>query len=160
MRTSRHTLLLLPYLALSVISVPVVVAQEHSLKPGINKGYENASVEQKIKQFERNDRDVVRKLDEIVAACALKPGMDVADIGAGTGLFTRPFAPKVLPGGKVYAALCEKDDLISVPASTRHWFDMGPNPSFTAIRLFNNPEGWVADFTGDNIAGRFPLLEN
>jgi 1,2-dihydroxy-3-keto-5-methylthiopentene dioxygenase len=37
---------------------------------------------------------------------------------------------------------------------------MGPNPSFTAIRLFNNPEGWVAHFTGDRIAGRFPLLEN
>ena len=63
-------------------------------------------------------------------------------------------------GDKVYSMLCEKDDLISVPANTRHWFDMGPNPSFTAIRLFNNPEGWVANFTGDGIARRFPLLEN
>lgn len=62
--------------------------------------------------------------------------------------------------GKVFSMLCEKDDLISVPANTRHWFDMGPNPTFTAIRLFNNPEGWVANFTGDDIAGRFPLLEN
>lgn len=62
--------------------------------------------------------------------------------------------------GQVYSVLCEKDDLISVPANTRHWFDMGPNPGFTAIRLFNNPEGWVADFTGDDIATRFPLLDN
>ncbi len=61
---------------------------------------------------------------------------------------------------RVYSMLCEKDDLISVPANTRHWFDMGPNPTFTAIRLFNNPEGWVAQFTGDTIASRFPLLEN
>lgn len=61
---------------------------------------------------------------------------------------------------KVYALLCETDDLISVPANTRHWFDMGPNPQFTAIRLFNNPDGWVAQFTGDDIASRFPLLEN
>lgn len=61
---------------------------------------------------------------------------------------------------KVYALLCEKDDLISVPANTRHWFDMGPNPEFAAIRLFNNPQGWVANFTGDNIAQKFPLLEN
>ena len=61
---------------------------------------------------------------------------------------------------RVYALLCEKDDLISVPANTRHWFDMGPNPVFTAIRLFNNPEGWVANFTGDDIARRFPLLDN
>ncbi|MEX2495978.1 MAG: acireductone dioxygenase [Woeseia sp.] len=61
---------------------------------------------------------------------------------------------------KVYSMLCERNDLISVPANTRHWFDMGPNPSFTAIRLFNNPEGWVANFTGDTIAQRFPRLEN
>ncbi len=60
---------------------------------------------------------------------------------------------------KVYALLCEKDDLISVPANTRHWFDMGPRPAFTAIRLFNNPQGWVANFTGDDIASRFPGLE-
>jgi len=62
--------------------------------------------------------------------------------------------------GKVYSVLCEKDDLISVPANTKHWFDMGPNPNFTAIRLFNNPEGWVANFTGDEIAARFPFLDN
>jgi len=61
---------------------------------------------------------------------------------------------------KVYSMLCEKDDLISVPANTRHWFDMGPNPTFTAIRLFNNPEGWVANFTGDDIASSFPRLDN
>ena len=61
---------------------------------------------------------------------------------------------------KVYSMLCEKDDLISVPANTRHWFDMGPNPNFTAIRLFNNPEGWVAQFTGSNIAESFPYLDN
>jgi 1,2-dihydroxy-3-keto-5-methylthiopentene dioxygenase len=63
-------------------------------------------------------------------------------------------------GSHVYSMLCEKDDLISVPANTRHWFDMGPNPVFTAIRLFNNPDGWVANFTGDDIADHFPLLEN
>jgi 1,2-dihydroxy-3-keto-5-methylthiopentene dioxygenase len=72
---------------------------------------------------------------------------------SGKGLFV------IHKGGRVYSVLCEKDDLISVPAHTRHWFDMGPAPSFIAIRLFNNPEGWVANFTGDEIAGRFPLLE-
>lgn len=62
--------------------------------------------------------------------------------------------------GKVYSMECGKDDLISVPAGTKHWFDMGPNPTFTAIRLFNNPEGWVASYTGDDIAGKFPRLDN
>ncbi|OBS10231.1 1,2-dihydroxy-3-keto-5-methylthiopentene dioxygenase [Acidihalobacter prosperus] len=61
--------------------------------------------------------------------------------------------------GRVYGVLCEKDDLISVPAGTPHWFDMGPRPHFIAIRLFGNPDGWVARFTGDPIAERFPRLE-
>jgi len=62
--------------------------------------------------------------------------------------------------GEVYEILCEKGDLISVPANTPHWFDMGPNPRFVAIRLFNNPEGWVANFTGADIADRFNRLDN
>ncbi|MCM2319643.1 MAG: acireductone dioxygenase, partial [Pseudomonas sp.] len=69
---------------------------------------------------------------------------------AGRGLFT------LHVGDHVYAVLCEKNDLISVPAGTRHWFDMGEEPHFVAIRLFNNPEGWVANFTGDSIAKNFP----
>lgn len=73
---------------------------------------------------------------------------------AGRGLFTLHIEDHV------YAVLCEKNDLISVPAGTRHWFDMGEEPNFVAIRLFNNPEGWVANFTGEDIAGRFPRLED
>jgi 1,2-dihydroxy-3-keto-5-methylthiopentene dioxygenase len=71
----------------------------------------------------------------------------------GSGLFT------LREGSRVYAVLCEAGDLISVPAGMRHWFDMGPRPSFTAIRFFRTPEGWVGDFTGDPIADRFPRLE-
>ena len=62
-------------------------------------------------------------------------------------------------GGQVYGVLCTRGDLISVPAKMTHWFDMGPQPSFKAIRLFITPEGWVANYTGDKIADRFPRLE-
>ncbi|MGZ8225586.1 MAG: 1,2-dihydroxy-3-keto-5-methylthiopentene dioxygenase [Methylococcaceae bacterium] len=62
-------------------------------------------------------------------------------------------------GGKVYAVLCEKGDLISVPANTTHWFDMGENPRFVAIRLFTTAEGWVAKFTGNDIAQSFPTFD-
>ena len=55
--------------------------------------------------------------------------------------------------------LCEAGDLISVPANTRHWFDMSAEPYFVAIRLFNNPQGWVATFTGDPVAEQFPRYE-
>ncbi|NHV93569.1 acireductone dioxygenase [Cronobacter sakazakii] len=61
-------------------------------------------------------------------------------------------------GDKVYQVLCEKNDLISVPAGTPHWFDMGSEPHFTAIRIFDNPEGWIANFTGSPIAEAYPRL--
>ena len=69
---------------------------------------------------------------------------------AGSGLFT------LHVGDRVYEVLCEAGDLISVPDSTPHWFDMGPAPSFVAIRFFKEPEGWVGHFTGTDIAQRFP----
>jgi 1,2-dihydroxy-3-keto-5-methylthiopentene dioxygenase len=62
-------------------------------------------------------------------------------------------------GEEVLQLLCEQDDWIAVPAGTRHWFDMGPEPRFCALRFFENPEGWVAQFSGDPIADRFPLLD-
>jgi 1,2-dihydroxy-3-keto-5-methylthiopentene dioxygenase len=36
---------------------------------------------------------------------------------------------------------------------------MGPRPHFLAIRIFSNPEGWVANFTGSPIAEQFPRYE-
>ena len=70
----------------------------------------------------------------------------------GKGLFTLHIEDKV------YEVICEKNDLISVPTGTRHWFDMGENPDFTCIRLFDSPQGWVANFTGSDIADKFSRL--
>lgn len=71
----------------------------------------------------------------------------------GRGLFT------LHVDNKVYCILCEQGDLISVPAGTKHWFDMGENPDFKCIRLFTTPEGWVAKFTGSDISGQFPSFD-
>jgi 1,2-dihydroxy-3-keto-5-methylthiopentene dioxygenase len=71
---------------------------------------------------------------------------------AGAGQFTLHIADKV------YEVLCEAGDLIGVPDGTRHWFDMSESPYFVAIRLFTNKEGWVAHFTGTDIAERFPRM--
>lgn len=71
----------------------------------------------------------------------------------GTGLFY------LHVDGKVYVVLCEQGDLISVPAETTHWFDMGENPNLKCIRLFTTPEGWVANFTGSAIAKAFPTFD-
>ena len=72
---------------------------------------------------------------------------------AGAGLFS------LHVDGKVFEVLCEAGDLISVPDSTTHRFDMGPEPSFVAIRFFQQPDGWVGHFTGNDIARRFPRYE-
>ena len=72
---------------------------------------------------------------------------------AGRGLFSLHI------DSKVYAVLCEKGDLISVPDGTTHWFDMGTEPEFTCIRVFTNPDGWVADFTGNDIAAHIPNMD-
>jgi 1,2-dihydroxy-3-keto-5-methylthiopentene dioxygenase len=71
----------------------------------------------------------------------------------GSGAFYLHF------GARVYQVICVRGDLIGVPADTQHWFDMGPDPEFTAIRFFNNPDGWVAQYSGSGIAARFPKYE-
>ncbi|MGY1531278.1 1,2-dihydroxy-3-keto-5-methylthiopentene dioxygenase [Luteimonas sp. A649] len=72
---------------------------------------------------------------------------------AGSGLFT------LHVGDRVYEIECVKDDLIAVPDGTTHWFDMGPEPEFIAIRFFQQPDGWVGHFTGTDIAQKFPRYE-
>ncbi len=54
--------------------------------------------------------------------------------------------------GKVHAVLCEAGDLISVPANTTHWFDMGTKPDYISVRFFHDDEGWVGHFTGSDVS--------
>lgn len=84
-------------------------AQEKSVKPGINESFKKPDVLQFVERFEREGRDVFDHQKEIIAALKLKPGMAVADIGAGTGLFTRQFSPLVGEHGKVFAVDISKE---------------------------------------------------
>ncbi|MEY9995886.1 1,2-dihydroxy-3-keto-5-methylthiopentene dioxygenase [Streptomyces sp. V4I8] len=69
---------------------------------------------------------------------------------AGAGVFYLHIA------GHVHAVYCARGDLLAVPKGTKHWFDMGTRPAFTAIRFFHEKDGWIATFTGSDIACRFP----
>lgn len=89
-------------LVIGVAAAPLG-AQEKSVRPGINKPFEDPDVQEYIGRFEREGRDAFEHRHQIVKAVGLKPGMTVADVGAGTGLFTRLFAPLVGREGKVYA---------------------------------------------------------
>ncbi|MFO0863245.1 MAG: methyltransferase domain-containing protein [Gemmataceae bacterium] len=87
----------------SMFFPPFAPAQEKSVNPGINKSFEKPSPEEYVKKFEVESREVAANAKQIVDACKLKPGMAVADVGSGTGLFTRKFAAEVGKDGKVYA---------------------------------------------------------
>ena len=87
--------------------------------PKINAPFRKPNVRDYVKKFETEDRENYAHRDEIVAALDLKPGMAVADVGAGTGLFTRLFAEKVGPSGKVYAVDIAQPFLDHIAADAR-----------------------------------------
>lgn len=60
-------------------------------------------VEKWVEVFDDPHRAEWQKPDRIPGALGLKPGMSVADIGAGTGYFLKHFSDAVGPSGKVYA---------------------------------------------------------
>jgi predicted methyltransferase len=79
--------------------------EEVSAKPGINDEFLGRDVDVKdwVQKFESESREIAALKDEIVAALELKKGQDVADVGAGTGLFLEPLAKAVGVAGRVYA---------------------------------------------------------
>ena len=62
-----------------------------------------------ITTLERPERAAGQKVDEVLSRLNLKAGLTVADIGAGSGLFSRPLAKAVAPSGKVYAVDIQQD---------------------------------------------------
>jgi predicted methyltransferase len=78
---------------------------ESSVKPGVNAEFlkPELPVTQWVERFEREGREIYDQRAEIVKAVGLRPGMSVADIGAGSGLFMPLFAQAVGAKGTVYA---------------------------------------------------------
>ncbi|WP_326543416.1 hypothetical protein [Pseudorhodoferax sp.] len=61
---------------------------------------------------------------------------------AGTGLFT------LRSGQGFLGLLCEAGEWVLLPAGLAHSFDAGEAPAFEALRLFGQPQGWLAHPTG------------
>jgi ubiquinone/menaquinone biosynthesis C-methylase UbiE len=79
----------------------------HQPKPyaaEMNKKFQDeAEIQEFVKRFESEDRDIYLKRQDITHTLGLKAGDKVADIGAGTGLFSFLFAKEVGPKGIVFA---------------------------------------------------------
>jgi SAM-dependent methyltransferase len=83
---------------------PTAGAEEPpAVGPHINAPFQAPDFGQWMGSFEHTGREVFDERFRIVAALGLQPGTRVADIGAGTGLFTLLFARAVGPTGRVYA---------------------------------------------------------
>jgi predicted methyltransferase len=83
----------------------IVAEQAVTLPEGINDSFVDPElkIEEWVQRFEVESREVFAAREKVVAAVGLQPGKCVADVGAGTGLFTRLFSPIVGKCGWVYA---------------------------------------------------------
>ncbi len=77
--------------------------QKASVRPGINDNFLKADLEvsEWLGRFEVESREVFAARQQVIEACRVSPGARVADVGAGTGLFSRLFCEAVGPDGWV-----------------------------------------------------------
>jgi predicted methyltransferase len=71
--------------------------------PAINQPFQEPDFEHWKGVFEREGREVYDRRNDIVDALQLRPGLVVADVGAGSGLFTLLFAAEIGDTGRVLA---------------------------------------------------------
>ncbi|MFM7298513.1 MAG: methyltransferase domain-containing protein [Planctomycetota bacterium] len=104
MMLTRH-LVTLALVALAACKSSPPPAPLQSVKPGINKDFLDPALDPQkfVERFETESREIFTERAAIAAAVGLKPGQSMADIGAGTGLFTLPFAEAVGDKGRVHA---------------------------------------------------------
>jgi len=112
----------------AALAQPAAFAQRYSPAPasadGIGKRYMGREIAavmgwQGAAWLEREEREREERTDLLLAALALRPGMVVADIGAGTGYLSRRMAPMVMPGGKVWAVDVQPEMISLLQASAK-----------------------------------------
>ena len=108
----------------SALADKPVYERQPASADGIGKRYlgrEIASVMgwQGAAWLEREQREKEERTDLLVKELKLRPGMVVADIGAGTGYFSRRMAAGVGPSGKVYAVDVQPEMLRLLEALAR-----------------------------------------
>ena len=93
------------FVAFALLISASLTCAEESVKPGINEKFLDPQlrVEEWLTRFETESREVFTARDKVLEACEIQPGNVVADVGAGTGLYTHLFAQTTGPKGWVYA---------------------------------------------------------
>ncbi len=125
----------------------ILKAYDHALKPFMEKGgYKTADVV--CVNSETQGIDVIKQ--KFVKEHTHSDD-EVRFMVAGHGIFWFNL------GGDepVFSLFCDAGVIISVPANTKHWFDMGDKPYVKAIRIFTNEEGWAANYTESGIEKKY-----
>jgi len=106
-------------LVLTLWAAPTLAQNEHRHGGQEEQGKHRNPVDLKsyLEHLDSAERDQDQKPAQVVEALALKPGMVVADLGSGSGYFTRRFVEAVTDRGKVYAVDVEPEMLDYVKAS-------------------------------------------
>ena len=123
----RHLLSLA--MACCLLSVTVFAAEEHQ------RHRQPADIKQYLEQLDSEDRDQYQKPRQVIDALNLKPGLAVADLGSGSGYFTRRFIEAVTETGKVYAVDVEPEMLKYAEESVVHM-----HRSYTAEFILARPD--------------------
>ena len=76
-----------------------------SVPEGINDKFKDPelNVDEWLERFEVESREVYAARDAVLKACEIKPGQRIADVGAGTGFYSRLFAKRTGWDGWVYS---------------------------------------------------------
>ena len=128
----------------------VLQAYQHVLKPYMNaNGYQTADVISVHPKLPNLDMLKNKFLTEHTHS-----EDEVRFFVDGEGLFWF----NLENGEPIFCVICQKGDLISVPANTKHWFDFGPKLSVKAIRVFIDQSGWVPHYTESGVDQSYNAL--
>jgi|SRR5262245_13074443 len=92
------TMRILPIIIISLLVAPLAAQQ-----PSQSQSRGNRSADEYVKLLESERRVEGLQINKIIEALKIKPGQRICDLGAGSGLFSRPLAQKVGDKGIVYA---------------------------------------------------------
>jgi len=101
-------------LLLLLCELAVANVTEQNVNPEINRHYQGAEFQDWVRVFEQPGREVYDKRHAVIQSLNLKPGMDIADIGAGTGFYSLLFAQKVGKAGNVFAVDVTDDFILNI----------------------------------------------
>ena len=121
--------LLSPLVACCLLLTTALAAEEH-------QGHRRPTdIKQYLEHLDSEERDQHQKPKQVIDALNLKPGLTVADLGSGSGYFTRRFIEAVTETGKVYAVDVEPEMLKYTEESIVHM-----HRSYTAEFILARPD--------------------